>query len=372
MSYEDLAPKIQELKRQGRDEEALALLVKWMDRTEKSARRTQAPVESWPYWQTCVILRKLKRYGEEVEVIERFLGQPSSGSKQSQELIDRLDKAYHLAGLTEIAATPAGTIAYYIPEGVPVDERALFVRDAVLVDTETTGRSHADEPIEIALLRFRYSHYSGRILAEVDSYVGRRQPSCPISPQAARVHGISMTDVTGRQLDQTRIREVIAGASMALAHNASFDQRMVGKVIPELEQLPWRCTMNGIDWLAKGCESRKQVDICAHYGLRYPPHGADADVRALLALLSTTDEFTGRPLMHELIRDMPLGYVSTWQAQQERHNDHRGSVLAVVEISMADVRAETAQRPPTLPPPAPTGGGTPRPPTLPPPGRPMR
>jgi len=315
--YDELAPKVQELKRQSKHEDALILLDHWMAATERESQRDQIPVESWPYWQACVVLRKLKRYGDEVSVIERFLGQPSSGSKQSQELVDRLSKAYHLAGLTEARDQNGQSIVIYKPEGIPLDERSLFVREAILLDTETTGLSRTDEVIELALLRFRYSHYSGRILEVKDSYVGRREPGCAISAQATKLHGIKKADVAGRQLDFGRVRALLDGASMVLAHNASFDQRMATKLLPELDRLPWYCTMNGIDWLDKGCGSRKLEDICAAFGVTYGAHRADADVHALLELLAVVDPRTASPLLHEMVRSVPLGYVSTWKMQQE-------------------------------------------------------
>mgnify|MGYP001195861867 CR=1 FL=1 len=319
--YEDLAPRVQELKRQGKNEEALLLLEQWITATEQEAHRDQMPVESWPYLQACIVLRKLKRPNEEVAMIERFMQQPSSGSKQSQEIVDRIEKAYQLAGLTEIRKVGGASVVYYKPEAVPLDERSIFVREALLLDTETTGLSRADEVIELALLRFRYSHYSGRILEVKDSYVGRREPGCAISPQATRVHGITKSDVAGRQLDYGRIRSMVDGALMVFAHNASFDQRMASKLLPELDRLPWFCTMNGIDWLGKGCSSRKLEDICNTFGVSYGAHRADADVHALLDLFAISDPNTARPLLHEMVRSVPLGYVSSWKMQQEADED---------------------------------------------------
>jgi DNA polymerase-3 subunit epsilon len=380
MRYEDLAPKIQELKRQNRNEEALALLYKWIDATELDVTRKGGAVESWPYLQACVVLRKLKRFDDEVGVIERFLGQPSSGSKQSQELMERLGKAYHLAGLTEVRQEDGQSVTIYKPESIPLDERPIFVRDAVLVDTETTGLSQADELIELAIVRFRYSHFSGRILAVTDRYVGRREPNCEISAQAAKVHGLTKTDVAGRRLDERRINAILDGASMVFAHNASFDRRMTA-ILPGFARSPWYCTMNGIDWLGKGCASRKLDDACRKFGIPREGHSAAADIDALLRLLATPDPATGSPLLSEMTRSFPIGYVSSWQAQlgnDDDDDDDDGYVGEVVitlnvrsdgSLHLDDGQRQQPNKPMAPPNPAPVPVSVPATPAQPPEAR---
>lgn len=321
MNAEAFQAKIQQLKRDNQLDTALAMCEQWMDDTEKQSRSGE-PVESWPYWQACVILRKLKRYSDEVTVIERFLHQHSSGSKQSREVIERLGKAYELAGLTTTLEVDGQSVVFYLPENVPLDERAMFVRDAVVVDCETTGIAQDDELIELALLRFRYSHLTGRILGVIDRYCGLREPSKPISPMAARVSGIRAGDVAGKRLDLNYATRLVDGASLAIAHNATFDQRMATPHVPELAVMPWHCTMRSIDWAAKGCESKKLEELAIHYGITPSGHRAMADAQLVLDLLSVTDDTTGLPILHEIIANVPLGYTSRWQAAHEQPDDN--------------------------------------------------
>jgi len=90
----------------------------------------------------------------------------------------------------------------------------------IFLDTETTGLSpqFGDRIVEIALARFRGD-------AMEDYYTTLLQPERPISPGAARVHGISDRDVA----DAPRFREVAEQVHTAMegavivAHNAPFD-----------------------------------------------------------------------------------------------------------------------------------------------------
>lgn len=323
--------RVRDLKREDRLPEALALCEKWMDKTEKRASKTDEPVESWPYMHACVILRKLKRPADEAAVIERFLQQRSSGSKQSRDIIERLMKSYELAGLVEKRKVNGQNIPFYTSEGVPVDERKLFARDAVIVDCETTGLGNSDEVIELALLRFRYSQLSGRILQVLGNYSGLREPTCPISPTASKMNGLSKRDVAGHRIDIERATGLVGGVEMAIAHNASFDRRMVVPLLPQLAETAWYCSMRSVRWMEKGSPSTKLQDIAAYYGI-VVTHRAMSDAQTVFDLLSMTDEQTGKPIFHELMSAAPLDYVSRWQSATSSDGD----VSVVLTVSPAD------------------------------------
>lgn len=335
---------VQQLKRDDRLLDALALCETSMNETEGESWKCGAPVESWPYLQACVILRKLKRPADEAAVIERFIQLPSSGSKQSKSIVERLPKAYKLAGLTEERSVGGQVVTIFTAEGVPVDERALFVRDAVIIDCETTGLAQTDEIIELALLRFRYSSLSGRILQEVGRYSGLREPSCPISPAASKVNGLTMKDVAGRRIDTQQAAALFDGASIAIAHNASFDRRMVSALFPKLAEMPWYCSMRSIAWLEKGCPSAKLQDIAAYYGIQ-APHRAMSDVQAVFELLKIKDGQTDQLIMQELIGGAPLNYVSRWQIAHETNGDDSYSDGGVTVIISAQVTDDSARKP---------------------------
>lgn len=338
--------QIQQLKRDNQLPEALALCEKWMGRTEREARGDNVPVESWPYLQACIILRKLKRPVDEVAVIERFIQQPDSGSKQSKSIVERLSKAYDLAGMTEMRVVDGQRVTFYSAEGVPVDERQMFVRDAVIVDCETTGLGRDDEVIELALLRFRYSSLSGRILQEVGRYTGLSEPSHPISAAAAKVHGLTMQDVAGQRIDTASVGRLLEGVDVAIAHNATFDRRMVAPLFPQLAEVPWYCSLRSIAWTEKGCASSKLHDIAAFYGANVA-HRAMSDVQTIFDLMATTDGQTGKTILYELLEGTPLDYVSRWQAAHDHDDDDDDGYTDSIEIviSMAPSPAKVTPMP---------------------------
>jgi DNA polymerase III epsilon subunit-like protein len=57
----------------------------------------------------------------------------------------------------------------------------------LVLDTETTGISNTDEPIEVAAALYEVD-LDGNLVAKVDSYCGRREPSVPISFMALNSH----------------------------------------------------------------------------------------------------------------------------------------------------------------------------------------
>jgi DNA polymerase-3 subunit epsilon len=91
--------------------------------------------------------------------------------------------------------------------------------DWVILDTETTGLSHLDEIVQVAILG-----PDGNVL--LDTLV---KPTQPISPDATSLHGISDADVAEAPLFPEiyeRIQELIAGQTVVI-YNAAFDLRLI-------------------------------------------------------------------------------------------------------------------------------------------------
>jgi DNA polymerase III epsilon subunit-like protein len=279
-----LEDQVRELKRNNEYEKAIVVLSAWVEQ-EVANIPTIGYVASFPFLELAKIYNKLKRYAEEVAICEHFITFPSSGSKQSQQLLERLPKAYKKA-----------------PQLSKSDDHPLFVKHALLVDTETTGLSNQDEVIELALLLFRYSTLTGRIIEKVDEYVGLREPSAPIQKMAQSKHGLQAKDVAGHVLDSNKIKRLFNQADILIAHNASFDRRMLSTLYPEVESARWYCTMNGIDWAANGCESKSLENILNHLELSISKaHRAMNDVKAIFALLSMPNTTNGQIFMKELL-----------------------------------------------------------------------
>ncbi|QIB50365.1 hypothetical protein [Pseudomonas sp. OIL-1] len=116
--YTDSVEKIKALKREGRNLEAIELLLKCIDATEKEAKSANAKpsvlderfsfleegrsehgwgVAPWYYEQLAILYRKEKQYQKEVEILERYKKQEKAPGVGPQKLADRLVKAKELA-----------------------------------------------------------------------------------------------------------------------------------------------------------------------------------------------------------------------------------------------------------------------------------
>jgi DNA polymerase III subunit epsilon len=173
---------------------------------------------------------------------------------------------------------------------------------AGFIDVETTGlNSNFDEVVELAIILFAYERETGHIVGIVEEYVGLREPSKPISPGATRVNGITMDEVRGKVLDDEKIIGMIERAEFLVAHNASFDKGFVCRIYRNAKAKLWICSMRGINWYEKGCNSRGLQNLLLTHGIKVAnAHRADADVKAALRLLSLLGP-NGKSYLAELL-----------------------------------------------------------------------
>ena len=116
--YTDSVEEIKTLKREGRNAQAIELLLKCIDATEKEAKSANSKpsvlderfafleedrsehgwgVAPWYYEQLAILYRKEKQYQKEVEILERYEQQEKAPGVGPQKLADRLVKARELA-----------------------------------------------------------------------------------------------------------------------------------------------------------------------------------------------------------------------------------------------------------------------------------
>ncbi|MEA1962457.1 MAG: exonuclease domain-containing protein [Bacillota bacterium] len=174
---------------------------------------------------------------------------------------------------------------------------------AAVLDTETTGLSNRDEVIELAIILFKFDAQSGRVIEILDQYTGLREPSCVINPFAQKVHGISMGSLKGKDFDYNRIKEIFMRAEFIVAHNAAFDRRMLGGLLPYTADQNWRCSCKDIKWKQKGFSSAKLGELLSAHGIECEhAHRALDDTESLLRLLGTRDGSEDRTYLYSLIR----------------------------------------------------------------------
>ncbi|MBA4261642.1 MAG: DNA polymerase III subunit epsilon, partial [Comamonadaceae bacterium] len=160
------------------------------------------------------------------------------------------------------------------------------VQRVLVLDTETTGLSHAsDKIIELAMLLVQVDVSTGQPFGPVETFEGFEDPGMPIPEVAKQVTGISDDMVHGQRLDAAQVQALIARADLVLAHNAGFDRPFVEARFPGFAHKPWACSFADIDWKALGAESAKLSALAQDQGWFYDAHRALVDCHALLQVL---------------------------------------------------------------------------------------
>lgn len=157
----------------------------------------------------------------------------------------------------------------------------------VVLDTETTGLSHAaDKIIELAMLRVHVDLATGKPFGPVELFEGFEDPGMPIPPVAQEVTGINDDMVKGCRLDDALVEAMVSGADLIVAHNAGFDRPFVEARFPCFASKAWACSFADIDWKAAGAGSSKLSALAQDQGWFYDAHRAQVDCHALLQVLA--------------------------------------------------------------------------------------
>lgn len=96
--YTDSVEKVKQLKREGKNHDAINILIEAVNSTEKESEFAGEGwgVAPWYYEQLAIIYRKEKKYQKEVEILERYSAQPKAPGVGPQKLAERLVKAKEL------------------------------------------------------------------------------------------------------------------------------------------------------------------------------------------------------------------------------------------------------------------------------------
>lgn len=164
----------------------------------------------------------------------------------------------------------------------PVPSSAIVA----VLDTETTGLGAQDELISVAVLVFEVELPSGKMLREIETFYGLREPSVPIHPKAQEVHGLSLESLRGKTLDIDTLQRIVESVDVLIAHNAQFDRRMLAKLLPDIEVATWGCSMLALRNYWSNLPRKSLDSICAALDVsRAEPHNALSDCRALAEVL---------------------------------------------------------------------------------------
>jgi len=173
------------------------------------------------------------------------------------------------------------------------------------LDTETTGLDHGrDRIIELGIVAFEYDPQSGEISRITDRYNGFEDPGKPLSQEVREITGISDEMLSGRKLDDEKVAQLAARASLVIAHNAAFDRKFVEARFPEFAHIPWGCSVSQVDWQGERISSRSLEYLlykCGGYCIN--AHRALDDAEGLLGLLLCRTPVSDRPVFAELLKN---------------------------------------------------------------------
>jgi DNA polymerase-3 subunit epsilon len=181
-------------------------------------------------------------------------------------------------------------------------EREANALTGVYLDVETSGLDLATNGVtQLALLRFRYDE-KGIVSIDDEAWAQFRDPGVPIEAEVTAITGITDQMVKGKTIATSDIVNVLDGVSIVVAHNSKFDRQFAEKDFPEagFDKLPWFCTLEDVDWAARGFPGKGLEMLALKEGWVYDAHNAHADVMAGATLLATT-RGSIRPAILELL-----------------------------------------------------------------------
>lgn len=102
--YTGSVEKVKQLKREGKHQQAIAILLQAVEATEAESEFAGKGwgVAPWYYEQLAVIYRKEKQYQQEVEILERYSAQAIAPRTKLEKLAQRLVKAKELLAKSKV------------------------------------------------------------------------------------------------------------------------------------------------------------------------------------------------------------------------------------------------------------------------------
>lgn len=132
---------------------------------------------------------------------------------------------------------------------------------------------------------------------------------CPVV--SLRLTTCNGCDVAGQRIDDARLKELIEGTDLLIAHNASFDRPFFDRRFPELRGLAWACSRE-VPWRDAGFEGTSLQHIAMMLGFFYDGHRAVSDCRAGVHALSCELPRDGLTCMAHLADSARRATVRIW------------------------------------------------------------
>lgn len=134
------------------------------------------------------------------------------------------------------------------------------------IDVETTGlSSESNEVIELGVMLGEYKN--NRIINITDQYEAFQEPFFSIPANITNLTGIDNSMVYGKTLDLEKIFTILQKADGIVAHNASFDRGFISKLLPEIVEFDWYCSVRQIKWKQFGFENGKLQQLLSTHNI---------------------------------------------------------------------------------------------------------
>jgi DNA polymerase-3 subunit epsilon len=171
---------------------------------------------------------------------------------------------------------------------MPVPQKVIKL---AIVDCETTGLDpDRHKIIEFAVGTLTLDAEHGDIVDVTPPKSWLEDPAEDLSIEVERLTHITSDMLIGKFFPESAVLQELAGATAVVAHHAKFDRAFAVKRFPALADLPWTCSMSGVDWPALGWVGGRSINaLLTSAGFFLPDaHRAAADVWATTCLLAST------------------------------------------------------------------------------------
>lgn len=139
----------------------------------------------------------------------------------------------------------------------------------LIVDLETTGlEAGKDKIIEIGLLEFVVDADFKPVVTK--AYGALQDPGVPLSPEIARITGLTDAALHGQAIDWNEVRGFFDRAALVIAHNAAFDRSFIELCGEIPQRLHWCCSMRHVDWQKHGFKTQSLNYLAADHGFVNP------------------------------------------------------------------------------------------------------
>ncbi len=160
---------------------------------------------------------------------------------------------------------------------------------ALVLDTETTGLdSSSCELLELAYVIVEFDK-DANLLKVIKTFNELQEPEGDIPN--SDIHGITMDDVRGKRINFTEVKSDLEKIDVVLAHNSSYDRRVIERYCDSFVTVAWGCTMREVDYPGRGISSAKLEFLAFKCNFFYTAHRALTDVEATLEVIRRLGAF---------------------------------------------------------------------------------